>query len=61
MFRWIIIHWFELSTLGLLCLNLWFIATVLKVLRSVNHWLTFLAAWFDRNQEDDQTGPGSGS
>jgi hypothetical protein len=40
---WIIIHWFELSTLVLLCLNLWFISTVLNALRETNHWLAFLS------------------
>jgi hypothetical protein len=28
--RWVIIHWFELGTLLLLCLNLWFVFTVLR-------------------------------
>ena len=41
--RWIIIHWFELSTLVLLCLNLWFVVSVLNVLRATNHWLAFLS------------------
>jgi len=41
--RWIIIHWFELSTLVLLGLNLWFVVSVLNVLRATNHWLTFLS------------------
>lgn len=42
--RWVIIHWFELSTLLLLSLNLWFVGTVLNVLRQTNHWLSFLAS-----------------
>jgi len=30
---WVIIHWFELGTLALLCLNLWFVSSVLNALR----------------------------
>ena len=41
--RWVIVHWFELSTLVLLCLNLWFVSLVLNVLRQTNHWLAFLS------------------
>ena len=48
--RWIIIHWFELATLTLLCLNLWFVSAVLRVLREVNHWLTFFTHWFEEAQ-----------
>ena len=39
---WAIIHWFELGTLALLCLNLWFVSSVLNVLRETNRWLAFL-------------------
>ena len=39
---WAIIHWFELGTLALLCLNLWFVSSVLNALRETNHWLAFL-------------------
>jgi len=39
---WVIIHWFELGTLALLCLNLWFVSSVLNVLRETNRWLAFL-------------------
>lgn len=42
---WIIIHWFELSTLMLLCLNLWFISAVLSTLRETNRWLSFLSTY----------------
>src|ERR1700730_17192769 len=41
--NWIIIHWFELSSLILLGLNLWFIFTVLTVLRETNRWLAILS------------------
>jgi hypothetical protein len=41
--RWVILHWFELSTLILLCLNLWFLFKVLTVLKETNHWLAFLS------------------
>jgi hypothetical protein len=39
---WVIIHWFELGTLVLLCLNLWFVSSVLNALRETNRWLSFL-------------------
>jgi hypothetical protein len=39
---WVIIHWFELGTLALLCLNLWFVSSVLNALRETNRWLAFL-------------------
>lgn len=39
---WVIIHWFELGSLALLCLNLWFVSSVLNVLRETNRWLAFL-------------------
>jgi hypothetical protein len=42
--RWMIIHWFELSTLALLCLNLWFVTSVLNALRETNRWLSFLSS-----------------
>lgn len=41
--HWIIFHWFELSTLALLCLNLWFVSAVLGALRETNRWLSFLS------------------
>jgi hypothetical protein len=41
--QWIVLHWFELSTLVLLCLNLWFVTSVLVVLRDTNRWLAFLS------------------
>jgi hypothetical protein len=44
--RWIVIHWFELTALALLCLNLWFVFEVLKVLRAVKDWLMIFAGWF---------------
>ena len=53
--HWIIIHWFELSTLVLLGLNLWFVVSVLNVLRATNHWLSFLS----RIHWDQTHGPDS--
>jgi hypothetical protein len=41
---WIRIHWFELSTLILLALNLWFVSAVLNALRKTNRWLSFLSS-----------------
>jgi hypothetical protein len=50
---WVIIHWFELGTLALLCLNLWFVSSVLNVLRETNRWLAFLT----RVRWDETHGP----
>jgi hypothetical protein len=52
---WAIIHWFELGTLGLLCLNLWFVSSVLNALRETNRWLAFLT----RVRWDETHGPES--
>jgi hypothetical protein len=49
------IHWFELGTLALLCLNLWLISSVLNALRETNHWLAFLT----RVRWDEIQGPES--
>ena len=43
MLNWIIFHWFEVGTLVLLCLNLWFVCTVLNALRETNRWIAFLS------------------
>jgi hypothetical protein len=43
MSTWVILHWFELGTLVLLCLNLWFVSTVLNALRETNRWIAFLS------------------
>ena len=53
---WVIIHWFELGTLVLLCLNLWFVSLVLNALRETNRWLAFLTRvrW---DELQGQTGP----
>ena len=50
---WIVIHWFELSTLVLLCLNLWFVSAVLSTLRETNRWLSFLSRvqWDEVNSQ----------
>ena len=56
---WAIIHWFELGTLALLCLNLWFVSSVLNVLRETNRWLAFLTRvrW---DETDAPEGPNAG-
>ena len=41
------VHWFELSALLLLGLNLWFVIKVLIVLRAVQDSLMLLARWLD--------------
>ena len=46
-FHWIRVHWFELSALLLLGLNLWFVIKVLIVLRAVQDSLMLLARWLD--------------
>jgi hypothetical protein len=52
--RWIVIHWFELTALALLCLNLWFVFEVLKVLRAVKDWLMILADWLDKTRSESK-------
>jgi hypothetical protein len=54
---WVIIHWFELGTLALLCVNLWFASSVLNALRETNSWLAFLT----RVRWDETHGPESPS
>jgi len=58
---WIRLHWFELSTLLLLGLNLWFVAKVLSVLRAVQDGLILLARWLDiaRSEVDRPASVGS--
>ncbi|MBV8772001.1 MAG: hypothetical protein JO166_06690 [Deltaproteobacteria bacterium] len=51
---WIRIHWFEIATLVLLGLNLWFVFAVLKMLRAVDHWLGFFARWLDTTRDADR-------
>ena len=59
--HWIRLHWFELSALVLLGLNLWFVIKVLSVLRAVQDGLILLARWLDiaRSEVDRQPEPGS--
>ena len=53
MYGWVVLHWFELITLALLILNLWFVSSVLSVLRETNRWLTLLS----RVEWDRMQGP----
>ena len=55
--RWIVIHWFELITVVLLCLNLWFVFEVLKVLRAVKDCLMLLAGWLDKARSESNENP----
>jgi hypothetical protein len=57
MSTWVILHWFELGTLILLCLNLWFVSTVLNALRETNRWIAFLS----RVQWEQTQGSAGGS
>lgn len=50
---WVIIHWFELGTLVLLCFNLGFVSSVLHAMRETNRWLAFLT----RIRWDETHGP----
>ena len=59
--RWIVIHWFELFTLALLCLNLWFVFEVLKVLRAVKDCLMLLAGWLDKTRSESRREAGAGT
>jgi hypothetical protein len=59
--HWIVVHWFELSTLLLLGLNLWFVASVLGVLRETSRWLEFLSVRWERLAAVDRNGPGGPS
>ena len=54
--HWIRLHWFELSALVLLGLNLWFVIKVSSVLRAVQDGLILLARWLDiaRSEIDRQ-------
>jgi len=63
MYRWVIILWFELGTLFLLCLNLWFVFTVLETLRETNRWLVFLSRiqWDETHRPDRILAPGDQS
>jgi hypothetical protein len=59
--NWIRLHWFELSTLLLLGLNLWFVAKVLSVLRAVQDGLILLARWSDIARREVHRSPSVGS
>jgi hypothetical protein len=53
---WVVLHWFELITLALLILNLWFVSSVLNVLRETNRWLTLLSrVEWDRMQRPESS------
>ena len=58
MYHWVRLHWFELSALVLLGLNLRFVIKLLSVLRAVQDSLILLARWLDipRSEADRQRG-----
>ena len=60
-FHWIRLHWFELSALALLGLNLWFVIKVLSVLRAVQDSLILLARWLDIARSEIDRRPGVGT
>jgi len=51
---WIRVHWFELSALALLGLNLWFVFQVLSVIRAVNEALIMLGRWLDQTRNESR-------
>ena len=59
MIAWVIVHWFELGTLLLLCLNLWFVSYVLAALRETNRWIAFLSRvqWDQTNESAAGSAP----
>ena len=57
---WIRLHWFELSALLLLGLNLWFVAKILGVLKAVQDSLILLARWLDIARIEVDRPPGAG-
>jgi len=61
MYNWVRLHWFELSALVLLSLNLRFVIKVLSVLRAVQDSLILLARWLDipRSEADSQRDAGN--
>jgi hypothetical protein len=59
-FHWIRVHWFELSALLLLGLNLWFVIKVLSVLRAVQDGLVLLARWLDIARSEVDRPPNAG-
>lgn len=59
--HWIRLHWFELSALVLLALNLWFVIKVLSVLRAVQDSLILLARWLDIARSETDRQPDTGS
>ena len=61
MYHWIVIHWFELTALGLLAVNLWFVSKVLNVLMAVQDGLLLLARWLDIARSEIQQEAGAGS
>ena len=59
MSAWVIIHWFERGTLVLLCLNLWFVSSVLSALRETNRWIGFLSRiqWEQTHESEAGSAP----
>ena len=56
---WIRVHWFELSALVLLALNMWFVIKVLSMLRAVQDGLILLARWPDIARSEIDREPGA--
>ena len=61
MYHWVRLHWFELSALVLLGLNLRFVIKVLSVLRAVQDSLILLARWLDIARTEIDRQPGAGT
>jgi len=58
---WVRLHWFELATLVLLSLNIWFVFAVLNALRETNRWIALLSRlyWEEQTNEPPEAGPTS--
>ena len=61
MIDWARLHWFELATLALLSLNIWFVSAVLRALRETNRWIALLSRihWEEQTHEPPEAGPTS--
>jgi hypothetical protein len=59
--HWIRLHWFELSALVLLGLNLWFVIKVMSVLSAVQDSLILLARWLDIARSETDRQPSAGN
>jgi hypothetical protein len=55
MSQWAIVHWFELTALALLALNLWFIFYVLIAIREIHNYLALITRFLDESAKAKDT------